>query len=119
MIFSVLPGPGFPFLIAGLATLAVEFAWARTYVDQLRHHADRLRTKSSSYLPRRLRPTPSPIIGIDFSTGTGTAPIVVRVDPKSGPQSESDAADPHRTDTHAPAVSVEDAEYQTELRRPD
>jgi hypothetical protein len=48
MIFSVLPGPGIPFLVAGLATLAVEYAWARTYLERLREHGNRLR--------RRLRP---------------------------------------------------------------
>lgn len=42
MIFSVLPGPGIPLLVAGLATLAVEYAWAHTILERLRQQGNRL-----------------------------------------------------------------------------
>ncbi len=69
MIFSVLPGPGLPLLVAGLATLAVEFAWARTYLDRLRLHGDRLQ----GHLRRRLgnRPARSRVPGVEDADRAG------------------------------------------------
>lgn len=34
LIFMVLPGPGLPFVFAGLAILSLEFVWAREAVTQ-------------------------------------------------------------------------------------
>lgn len=54
MLFSVLPGPGIPFLVAGFATLAVEYAWARTYLERIRHHGRRFQHRSRA-IRHRLR----------------------------------------------------------------
>ncbi len=38
-----LPGPGgIPLFIIGLSMLAINHAWAKRYIDFLKHHADRL-----------------------------------------------------------------------------
>jgi len=34
IIFLVLPGPGFPLILAGLAILATEFAWAEVVLNR-------------------------------------------------------------------------------------
>jgi hypothetical protein len=35
-VLLVLPGPGIPLIIAGIAVLATEFAWAASLQDQLK-----------------------------------------------------------------------------------
>lgn len=51
IVFMVLPGPGIPILILGLAILATEFAWARTLLHRVRHHS----SKAASAVSKRLR----------------------------------------------------------------
>jgi uncharacterized protein (TIGR02611 family) len=41
LIFLVLPGPGIPLIIAGLAILATEFAWAEVLLNRTKHHVNR------------------------------------------------------------------------------
>ena len=38
LIFLVLPGPGIPLLISGLAILATEFTWAEILLNRTKHH---------------------------------------------------------------------------------
>jgi uncharacterized protein (TIGR02611 family) len=38
IIFMVLPGPGIPILITGLAILATEFTWAEIVLNKTKHH---------------------------------------------------------------------------------
>jgi uncharacterized protein (TIGR02611 family) len=45
IIFMVLPGPGIPLIIAGLAILATEFAWAEIVLNRTKHHANKLMEK--------------------------------------------------------------------------
>jgi uncharacterized protein (TIGR02611 family) len=45
LIFMVLPGPGIPLVIAGLAILATEFAWAEIVLNRTKHHATKLVNK--------------------------------------------------------------------------
>ena len=47
IIFLVLPGPGFPLIIAGLAILATEFTWAEILLHKTKHHAKRIFRKRS------------------------------------------------------------------------
>lgn len=42
LIFMVLPGPGLPLVIAGLAILATEFTWAEILLHKTKHHAKRI-----------------------------------------------------------------------------
>ena len=42
IIFLVLPGPGFPLIIAGLAILATEFTWAEILLFKTKHHVKRI-----------------------------------------------------------------------------
>lgn len=41
LILLVLPGPGIPLIIAGLAILATEFAWAEVLLNRTKHHVNR------------------------------------------------------------------------------
>ena len=41
IIFIVLPGPGIPLIIAGLAILATEFTWAEIWLNRTRFHLDK------------------------------------------------------------------------------
>lgn len=41
LIFLLLPGPGIPLIIAGLAILATEFAWAEVLLNRTKHHVNR------------------------------------------------------------------------------
>jgi hypothetical protein len=43
----VLPGPGLLVIVAGLAVLAKQYAWARKPLDAMRARLDRLRRKKS------------------------------------------------------------------------
>jgi uncharacterized protein (TIGR02611 family) len=45
LIFMVLPGPGIPLVIAGLAILATEFAWAEIVLNRTKDHATKLVNK--------------------------------------------------------------------------
>jgi uncharacterized protein (TIGR02611 family) len=45
LIFMVLPGPGIPLIIAGLAILATEFAWAEVLLNRTKHHVNRAVSK--------------------------------------------------------------------------
>jgi uncharacterized protein (TIGR02611 family) len=39
ILFMFLPGPGIPLIIAGLAILATEFAWAEVLLNRTKRHA--------------------------------------------------------------------------------
>lgn len=45
IIFLVIPGPGFPLIIAGLAILATEFTWAEIWLAKTKHHVNKAVTK--------------------------------------------------------------------------
>ena len=45
IIFMVLPGPGIPLIVAGLAILATEFAWVEIVLNRTKHHANKLMKK--------------------------------------------------------------------------
>lgn len=45
LIFLVLPGPGIPLIIAGLAILATEFAWAEIVLNRTKHHVSEALSK--------------------------------------------------------------------------
>jgi uncharacterized protein (TIGR02611 family) len=47
VIFLVLPGPGVPLIIAGLAILATEFTWAEILLHKTKHHARKIFRKKS------------------------------------------------------------------------
>lgn len=54
VLMLVLPGPGIPVIIGGLALLAVEFAWARRMMEKIRAWIARrrgLRTASGGIQP--------------------------------------------------------------------
>ena len=42
LLFLVLPGPGIPLIVAGLAILATEFTWAEVTLAKAKHHTKRL-----------------------------------------------------------------------------
>ena len=44
-IFLVLPGPGIPLIIAGLAILATEFTWAEIWLNRTKHHVNKAVSK--------------------------------------------------------------------------
>ena len=54
----VLPGPGLLVIIAGLAVLATEFAWAEHLLDQAKEKATQAKDKATSTWRRRRRPRP-------------------------------------------------------------
>ena len=41
IVLLVLPGPGIPLIIAGLAILATEFAWAEVVLNRTKDHVNR------------------------------------------------------------------------------
>lgn len=41
LVFMVLPGPGIPLVIAGLAILATEFTWAEILLNRTKHQVSR------------------------------------------------------------------------------
>jgi uncharacterized protein (TIGR02611 family) len=47
VIFLVLPGPGIPLIITGLAILATEFTWAEILLHKTKHHARKIFRKKS------------------------------------------------------------------------
>jgi uncharacterized protein (TIGR02611 family) len=54
----VLPGPGLLVIIAGLAVLATEFAWAERLLDQAKDRAAKATEKAKGTLFRRGRKRP-------------------------------------------------------------
>ena len=40
IVLLVLPGPGVPLIIAGLAILATEFTWAEVLLNRTKHHVN-------------------------------------------------------------------------------
>jgi uncharacterized protein (TIGR02611 family) len=40
IVLLVLPGPGIPLIIAGLAILATEFTWAEFLLNRTKHHVN-------------------------------------------------------------------------------
>ena len=54
LVMFVTPGPGILVLIAGLAVLATEYAWARRALDSAKHRAARAK---DAVTKRRRRPT--------------------------------------------------------------
>ncbi|MFZ4124417.1 MAG: PGPGW domain-containing protein [Candidatus Planktophila sp.] len=53
LIFMVLPGPGLPLVIAGLAILASEFAWAQYMLNQIRERSQAVAQKTKERLRRK------------------------------------------------------------------
>ena len=51
LIFMVLPGPGIPLVIAGLAILATEFTWAELLLNRTKHHVNRAISKVKKKKP--------------------------------------------------------------------
>lgn len=49
----VLPGPGIVVVIAGLAVLATEFAWAERMLDTAKEQASKAKDKATGALRRR------------------------------------------------------------------
>lgn len=41
-LLLVLPGPGIPFVIGGMAILATEYAWARRYLKRFKEEGEKL-----------------------------------------------------------------------------
>ncbi|MBU6245621.1 MAG: PGPGW domain-containing protein [Actinomycetales bacterium] len=64
VVFLVLPGPGIPLIIAGLAVLATEFAWAEVALRHMRTHGARATTVVRDQA-RRIMRRPSPARGQD------------------------------------------------------
>ncbi len=62
VVFLVLPGPGVPLIIVGLAVLATEFAWAEATLRHLKKHGGKAADAAKDYARRTIRkkPTPSP-----------------------------------------------------------
>ncbi|HJR26361.1 MAG TPA: PGPGW domain-containing protein, partial [Acidimicrobiales bacterium] len=48
VVMLVLPGPGLLVIIAGLAVLATEFAWAERLLDRAKEQAERAKDKARS-----------------------------------------------------------------------
>ena len=56
----VLPGPGILVIIAGLAVLATEFAWAEHLLDKAKEQAEKAKDKAqSTWRGRRKAKTPA------------------------------------------------------------
>ncbi len=62
IVLIVLPGPAFIVIPAGLAILAVEFAWARRWLNKVRE-----------YLPKKRTPQPA-----DSAVGSGQPPLPIK-----------------------------------------
>ena len=58
IVLLVLPGPGLLIIIAGLAVLATEFAWAEHLLDKAKEQAGKAKDTGTSWF-RRLRKRPS------------------------------------------------------------
>jgi uncharacterized protein (TIGR02611 family) len=53
IIFLVLPGPGLPLVILGLAILASEFAWAQYMLNQVRQRSQAVAQKTKERLKQK------------------------------------------------------------------
>lgn len=53
LVMLVLPGPGLLLLIAGLAVLATEFAWAEHLLDKAKEQAGKAKDRAGGMLRRR------------------------------------------------------------------
>lgn len=56
LVLLVTPGPGLLVIIAGLAILAHEFAWAAVALEKARQRAAQVRDAATRRSPRRARP---------------------------------------------------------------
>ena len=52
IVFLVLPGPGLPLVIAGLAVLASEFAWAKYMLSRVKEKSQQVAQKAKSTIRR-------------------------------------------------------------------
>ena len=52
IIFLVLPGPGLPLVIAGLAVLGSEFAWAQYMLSRIKEKSQQVAQKAKSTIRR-------------------------------------------------------------------
>lgn len=59
VVFLVLPGPGIPLIIVGLAVLATEFAWAEATLRHLKKHGGKAADVAKDYARRTIRRKPS------------------------------------------------------------
>lgn len=53
IIFLVIPGPGLPLVIAGLAVLASEFAWAQYMLGRLKEQSKAVAQKAKQKMARK------------------------------------------------------------------
>ena len=53
IVFMVLPGPGLPLVIAGLAVLASEFAWAQFMLGKIKERSKAMAQKTKERLRRK------------------------------------------------------------------
>ena len=53
IVFLVLPGPGLPLVIVGLAILASEFAWAQYMLNQIKERSQAMAQKTKERLRRK------------------------------------------------------------------
>jgi uncharacterized protein (TIGR02611 family) len=58
VVFLVLPGPGIPLIVVGLAVLATEFAWAEATLRHLRKHGGKAADVAKDMARRTLRRKP-------------------------------------------------------------
>jgi len=58
VVLLVTPGPGLLVIIAGLAILAHEFAWAATALDKAKRRGAQARDAAVRRAPRRTQPPP-------------------------------------------------------------
>ena len=58
IVLLVLPGPGIPMIIAGLAILATEFAWAEVTLRHVRTHGTRAAIAAKDTALRAVRRSP-------------------------------------------------------------
>lgn len=55
LVMLVLPGPGILVVVAGLAVLATEFAWAEAVLDRAKDHAGKAKDAAAGVWRRRAR----------------------------------------------------------------
>ena len=53
IFFLVFPGPGIPFIIAGLAVLASEFAWAQIMLNRIKDKSSALANRAKNSIKKR------------------------------------------------------------------
>lgn len=67
IVMLVTPGPGLLVIIAGLAILAHEFAWAATALDKAKARAAQAREAARRRATRRAEANPGRAIDIDYT----------------------------------------------------